>query len=252
MEKFFATILVFTCFCVVLFAQKSPEPTQSKFTLGVLAGINIPKLTGNSSNPLSNGYGSRLGAAFGFTSSYSFSRSWGLRTDLLYSSEGGRRNGMQAFTDASSYNPNFPAGTYLYANFKTQSILNYLELPVLAKYSFPTKKNALKFYVDFGPYFGYLLNAKQVNSGNSYIYYQDSPITPGAQSFDTTTSITSSINRFNMGITGGVGVSHKFCSGNIFLDVRGAYGLLNIQKYSEDGKSHNGNVCIAVGYSIPL
>ena len=251
MKRFFVTALVFICFCTALLAQEVSKKEPSKFTVGIFGGLNIPKLTDNSNNPLSKGYGSRLGAAFGFTSSYSFNQKFSLRTDLLYSSEGGKRDGMQAFTEASSYNPSFPAGTYLYADFNTKTILNYLELPVMAKYSFPTK-SALKFYVDLGPYLGYLLNAKQVNSGNSYIYYAGNPVTSSAQSFDSTASVTGSINRFNVGITGGIGMAHKLCSGNVFLDVRGAYGLINIQKYSEDGKSHSGNVCIVVGYSVPL
>jgi hypothetical protein len=256
MKKLFATILVFSCLSSTLFAQKMHNPVKHMFTLGVLGGINIPKLTDNSDNPLSQGYGSRLGAAFGLTSSYTLNKKFSLRADLLYSSEGGRRDGMQAFNEVAS-------GTYWYANIKNQSILNYLEIPLLAKYSFSTQK-AFKFYIDLGPYFGYLLNAKQkISDGTGLVYFDMAGTVPvpnpevsgqpfPAQALNATNDITGSINRFNMGLTGGGGVSHKLYSGNIFLDIRGAYGLLNIQKYSTDGKSHNGNVCIAIGYSVPL
>ena len=44
----------------------------------------------------------------------------------------------------------------------------------------------------------------------------------------------------------------KVGKGDLFLDLRGAYGLTTVQKYSADGNSHNGYLLIALGYSIPL
>ena len=69
--------------------------------------------------------------------------------DILYSSEGGQRNGMQALA-GSSFNPQVPAGTYFYANYNNESILNYLEIPVMAKY-FITLSKSSRLYIDFDP-----------------------------------------------------------------------------------------------------
>jgi len=217
-----------------------------------LGGLNIPRFNGGGDNPLSSGWQSRTGPAFGILASFELRHNFALQTELLYSSEGGMRNGMQAI-DAKSINPQVPAGTYFYANFDNESILNYLELPVMLKYSFPLSKSS-SFYLDFGPYIGILLNGRQITNGSSAIYadaggtQQIAPQSP----FSADTDITDDIKGFNFGITGGVGFSKDIWIGDIILDIRGAYGITTIQKDTENGRSHIGNVLVAIGYAVPL
>jgi hypothetical protein len=71
-----------------------------------------------------------------------------------------------------------------------------------------------------------------------------------AQSFNATVTTTSSINPVNFGLTGGIGFTQTVGFGDIFLDVRGAYGLTVVQKNTQDGSGHTGNLSIALGYSI--
>ncbi len=251
MKKLLITLSVLVNMTGFLFSQS--DSSESKFVLGVLGGLNIPKLSGSNNNPLSSNYTSRLGEAFGVTASYFLKSNFALRADLLYSSEGGKRNGIQAM-DASSVNPQAPAGTYLYANYYNESILNYVEIPVMLKYFIPVCKSST-CYIDFGAYAGYLLNAKQETSGSSLIYADKAatiPVVPISQSFNATTTTTSSINPFNFGLTGGVGITQQIVFGEIFLDARGAYGLTAVQKNSQDGQSHNGYLLISFGYAIPL
>ena len=258
MKKLFVTSFAFFCLNALLFAQSSSDNRESKFTLGIFGGLNIPQLSGGNSNELSRDYTSRKGDAFGLTASYSLESNFALRADILYSSEGGKRNGIQAI-DTSSINSMVPAGTYFYADFKNESILNYLEIPVMVKYFIPVCKSS-KFYIDFGPYIGFLLNAKQKTSGTSIIYADRAETIPvtimgypiPAQSFDASSTVTSSIKPVNVGLTGGIGFTQTLGIGDIFLDVRGAYGLTTIQKNTQDGSSHTGNLLIALGYDIPL
>ncbi len=235
------------------FAKSSSDTTAQKFSLGVLGGINIPDLSGGSGNPLSKDYSSRIGEAFGLTASYPICTHFALRIDALYSSEGGKRNGAQAFE--LNPNPEAPAGSYLYATFDNQSILNYFEVPVMLKYIINIGSSS-KFYIDLGPMVGFLLNAQQKTSGNSYVYEDTAetmPVTPGPQSFNATTTVTSSINPVNFGFTGGIGIKQGVGFGMIFLDIRGAYGLTYVQKnIAADGNNHIGNLLFALGYSIPL
>lgn len=253
MKKMSIAFFVFVLMTIQLSAQSSVN-RDNKFTLGILGGLNIPQLSGGKNNELSRDYTSRLGEVFGLTTSYSLSSKLALRVDALYSSEGGKRNGMQAI-DAASFNPQAPAGTYLYANFKNESILNYLEFPVMVKYSIPIS-NPSKFYINLGPYVGFLLNAKEKTSGTSLVYLDRAATSPvpqlPAQSFDASTSTTSSIHPVNVGLTGGIGVNHTLGMGNVFLDVRGAYGLTVVQKNKVDGSSHTGSLLIAIGYSFAL
>jgi len=249
MKKLFITLFVLVCLTNMLFAQSSSEKRGYDFTLGIFGGLNIPDLTGGNGNELSRDFTSREGEAFGLTATCSLGSNFALRADVLYSSEGGKRNGIQAI-EASPYAP----GSYLYANINNESILNYAEIPVMLKYSIPVCKSS-KFYVDFGPYVGFLLNAKQKTSGTSLIYAdrtETMPVSPADQSFNANTDVTKSINPVNFGLTGGVGYAQGVGFGEIFLDVRGGYGLTLVQKNTQDGTSHIGNLLIALGYSIPL
>jgi Outer membrane protein beta-barrel domain len=251
MKKMSLFLLVLFCLMSISSAQSSHLNGDSKYTIGILGGLNIPRLSGGNGNELSRDYTSRSGEAFGLTSSMDLGSDLDLRVDLLYSSEGGKRNGVQAF-DASSINPLVPAGTYFYATFNNESILNYLEIPVMLKYQIPLNKSH-KFFVDFGPYVGFLLNAKQKTSGSSIIYAdreKTQMVVTDAQSFDANTDITNDINPINFGLTGGGGFSQRVNAGEIFLDFRGAYGLLVIQKEKKNGSSHNGNLLIDLGYAL--
>jgi Outer membrane protein beta-barrel domain len=251
MKKLTTTLFVLVCLTSLSFSQSSSLKGGTDFSVGILGGLNIPRLSGGNGNELSRDYTSRSGPAFGLSASLGLGPHFALTADLLYSSEGGKRDGVQAI-DASSINPLVPAGTYFYANFKNQSILNYAEIPVMVKYIIPFNKSQ-KVYLDFGPYVGFLLNAKQKTSGSSIIYQdraQTMPVVESAQSFNVSTDITSDINTVNFGVTGGVGFEQMFNSNEVFLDVRGAYGLTVIQKVSANGNSHNGNLLIDLGYAL--
>lgn len=258
MKKLSATLFVLICLTTMSFAQSPASTSSSKFALGIFGGLNIPRLSGGNNNELSRDYTSRAGEAFGLTSSLDLGSNFNLRADLMYSSEGGKRDGIQAL-DASSFNPLAPAGTYFYAKYNNESILNYAEIPVMLKYLIPLNKLS-RFFVDFGPYVGFLLNAKQKTSGSSIVYAdraETQAVTIDPQSgqafkvsFDANTAVTSSINPVNFGLTGGGGFSQRIGSGEIFIDFRGAYGIVVIQKNKQDGTSHNGNLLIDLGYAL--
>lgn len=260
MKKLFVTITVVCLASASVFAQNSKQENKPHFQLAALGGLNIPDLTGGGGNPLSSGWSSRTGEAFGIAAIFNLSHHFALQTDVMYSSEGGKRNGMQAI-DGSSINPQAPAGTYFYADFHNQSILNYMEIPVMLKYNLPVGKSSA-FYVDFGPYAGFLLKARQKTSGSSIVYADNTGTTavtvnpatgqPIPVPFNADMDISNSIKNFNFGLTGGIGYSQYVGFGNIFLDFRGAYGLTIIQKNTKDGSSHTGNLLIDIGYSIPL
>jgi hypothetical protein len=69
---------------------------------------------------------------------------------------------------------------------------------------------------------------------------------------DASTNGTSSIKPFNVGLTGGIGIAQKLGYGKLFFDIRGAYGLVSAQRYSQNGDSHSGYILLALGYSIKL
>lgn len=219
------------------------------FTLGVRSGISVPNLSasGSQTNPLNSGYSSRIGPDEAIFGEYHLSSSFSLQAMLEYSSQGGKKNGMQAFP-----NPNGDTPPYLYANFKSEAKLNYLLVPILAKYNWKLGSNSpWRLYVDAGPFAGFLLSAHQVTSGSSNIYLDEAgqqQISPSPQSFDSTNNIKDQLNTFNFGVSGNVGFAYHFGKNNIFIEGGGNYGFLNIQKGTANGKNQTGAGTVAIGY----
>ncbi|MFI5140439.1 MAG: porin family protein [Sphingobacteriales bacterium] len=240
--------LVFFCFTV----------KAQNFALGVRGGMSIPNLTAGSGNqnPLNTGYSSILGPDAGLFAEFKFSGLFSLQPMIEYSTQGGKKNGLQAFTTPDAMAAMFPPGQapqYLYANYNSQAKMNYLLIPVLAKFGWNfSKTSPWRVYVDAGPFAGFLLSAHQVTSGESQFYTDPAgtqPLQGGPQSFNATTDIKSQLHTFNFGIEGNVGFSYKLGKGNLFIEGGGNYGFLNIQKFAADGKNETGAGTVVIGYS---
>lgn len=231
------------------------------FSLGVRGGISIPNLSasGSNENPLNTGYSSRLGPDFGIFGEFKISQVFSIQPMAEYSSQGGKKSGLQAFPTPSAYAAYFqpgPAPAYLYADFKSEAKLNYLMIPVLAKFGWNLKpKSPVRIYVDAGPFVGFLLSAKQVTSGSSNVYGDaggQNQLTQSAQSFDATQNIKSQLNKTNFGVEGNVGISYGTGKSNIFIEGGFNYGFLNIQKGTANGKNNTGAGTVSLGYAYQL
>jgi hypothetical protein len=231
-------------------------------SLGVKGGISIPQLRGGNSEQ-TQGYTSRLGPDFGIFASKDLLGSFGVQVELLYASQGGKKTGTQPIPDGSLPTGTVPPGTVLYASYNNETILNYLEVPILARYTMNVSGNTgvLKVYVDAGPYFGILLNAKTETSGTSSIYTDKAGtpllLPPAGQpippvDFTATTDVTGDIKKLNAGITVGVGVATPLGPGELGLDARGSYGLSDIQRDPANGKNNTGSFVITICYAIQV
>jgi hypothetical protein len=239
-------------FLLLVFFITGNASAQSTW-VGVHGGLSIPDLSGGKGNAISTNYTSRLAGNFGLQADYAFTQKFSIDVELNYAGQGGKRDGLQPVTNLpAQYAQLVPPGDYLYGNFKNTAAFDYLELPILARMKWG---KAFKFYVNAGPYLGLLLHAEEKTKGSSYIYEDPqgtTPISPAPVDFTANTNITSDIHKFNVGVTGGIGISQSFGRNLIFLDGRFEYGLLNIQKNSADGKDNTGNVLISLGYSYRL
>jgi hypothetical protein len=239
---------------------------EAQWDIGVRGGISIPNLSagGSQQNPLNTGYSSRQGPDFGVLGEYHFTNLFSLEVGAEYSSQGGKKNGFQAFTTppqlATYYEmQNMPAPPYLYANYKSEAKLNYLMIPVLAKVGWDLgHQSPFRFYLAAGPFLGILLSAKQVTSGNRMVY-QDAagqePLPNGNLSFDQTTDLKSEIHEVNFGIDGHIGLAYALGTEkiqHIFVEAGGNYGFLNIQKGAANGKNNAGAGVATLGYSHAL
>ena len=249
-------ILAWSLIVLTIFLSQITNAQQ--FSLGARGGISIPNLSasGSSQNPLNTGYKSRFGPDAAVTGEYSLSSLFSLEAMVEYSSQGGKKSGMQAFPTPAAMAAMFPAGqapTYLYANFKSEAKMNYLMVPILAKFGWNFKNNSpLRVYVDAGPFAGFLLNAHQVTSGSSMVYADaqgQQPLTPQPQSFDSTTNIKSQLNTFNFGVSANVGLAYRIKKSKVCIEGGGNYGFLNIQKGTANGKNNTGAGTVDIGYA---
>jgi len=255
MKSKFFKIAVSACFFIVsahiCFGQKA-------FLLGVKGGIDIPNLSAGSgagSNPVSQGWSSRLGPYFGIVVMHNLSHHFSLQAELNYSSQGGKKNGKQAIP-TSDFTTNPPPGTpqYIYANINSETKLNYIELPILARVDLPLGSK-LKFFINAGPYFGYLVAAKDVVTGTSNVYADEAetmPLLPQAIPLNTSQDVKSDIKKFNMGIQGGIGLAVNAPLGSIMIAIGGNYGFIPIQKDKANGQNNTGAANFTLGYLFKL
>ncbi len=228
--------------------------------LGIQGGISIPNLSSGGANatPLSTGYSSRSGPDFGINAEFKISGLFSIQPQLEYSSQGGKKDGLQAFPTPAQVAQEFPSGQapqYLYANYNSTAKINYLMIPVLAKLAWDFKGSPLRLYVDAGPFVSFLIYGKQVTSGSSQFYTDPAgtmPLPGGAQSFDNTQDIKNQLRSTNVGIEGNLGLEYKLKKSYFFIEAGGNYGFINIQTVAADGSNNTGAATVNIGYSIWL
>lgn len=244
------TILLFA-FTILLMAGSSVY--AQSFKLGVRGGMNIPNLTnGNSNNPQSSGYSSRLAADFAIFGEFRISKLFSIQPMIEYSEQGGKKNGLQAFPTPVAFSQ-YVNQPYVYADYKSTAHLNYLMVPILAKFGWNLGQTSpWRFYVDAGPFAGYLISAEQVTSGSSLIYMDASkqqPLSNTPQSFNNKEKIRDQLHHFNVGISGNIGLAYSFQNSSIFIEGGGDFGFVNIQKNPANGSNHTGAATITIGYA---
>lgn len=125
--------------------------------------------------------------------------------------------------------------------------LNYLEIPFLAHLAFGKEPYGLQFYINLGPQIGILLGDEETYEGT--------------WSIESRPNATQSIyakpidNKFDYGITGGLGLELRTKAGNFFVEGRYYYGLgdiFNNSKTDDFGRSANMTISARLGYSMRI
>jgi hypothetical protein len=120
----------------------------------------------------------------------------------------------------------------------------------------------MRFFLNMGPYAGYLVRARAVTKGTSALYLDEAgmmPISilpatnPLLVDLGADTDVMDSLKRWNFGLAGGGGAIYPLGSGDLILEAHFQLGLITIQKDVEtSGKSQTGAVVVSLGYSLPL
>jgi len=229
---------------------------NAQLRIGAKGGVSIPNLEGTTEQ--SKGYISRQGAYGGLLLNFTLTPLLSLQPEINFSPQGGKRNGVQQVPSDALTGVSLPQGISLYANFRNTTILNYVEVPVLLKF---TIGHRLKYYVCFGPYMAFLVEAKTITNGSGLMYVDETGTIPikvnenqlPPVSFNGTINIRENIKAINAGMQGGLGLQHHVGPGSIFLEGRTVMGITNIQTHPKtDGRSQTGSLAIAIGYLIKI
>lgn len=120
-------------------AQKAKETTtDGKLQFGIKAGVNIAQMHSKDADGSSNSK-SIVGPNAGIFARFGLSKSFGIQPELTYSQLGGKQSSEEGS-----------------AKYTDKITLNYLTLPVLAKYTIATSG----FSVYAGPQVGFFLSGK--------------------------------------------------------------------------------------------
>lgn len=229
-----------------------------KIALGVRGGVSIPNLTtgGDVTNPLNDGYKSRFGPDFAVFAEFKVSKMFSLQPMIEYSAQGGKKTGIQAFPTPASTAAMFPPGyapTYLYAKYDNTAKLNYLMIPILAKFGWNLgSASPVRLYVNAGPFVSLLVSAHQVLEGTSPIYMDaegQQVLDPTETKFDHNLDIKQNLRRANFGVQANVGVSYTIKRSSIFVEGGFNYGFVNIQKDAANGQNQTGAATASIGYA---
>ncbi|AQG79957.1 hypothetical protein AWR27_11845 [Spirosoma montaniterrae] len=197
----------------------SAASAQQRFSAGPRLGLNLSNYWGNS-----DGMSMKPGLAAGVGLMYSSLNHFGLGVDVLYSQRGARYRGN---------------------NLEFTQRVNYLEIPVVAKY-FLTLNGNFRPNVYIGPSLGVRLNAKRVNGE----YLQGSgPVINGDNNND--------FNSLDLGATGGFQLNWRGAGERqrFLIDARYTLGLSEVQAglpnlWGRRNSLQNSTITLTLGYSF--
>jgi opacity protein-like surface antigen len=197
------TIMVLLGLSTSVFAQKKGD---------VEFGVNI----GYNNSSVSDSYDSSdTGSGFnlGGSMDYYFSNSWSVKTKLIYD----RKGWDNGFIEDE------------FGSTITDFNLDYLTVPVMASWHFGNKRN---WFLEFGPYVGFLLNAEETRFG---------------------TDVTDSFNETDFGLALGIGVKIPINDKlKLFFEYEGQGGLVDIFKQNDYSAVTNSRSSINVGLNFLL
>lgn len=207
----------------------------AQVSLGFRAGVQLADVQASGiTNSLRPNTQAIWGPNLALLTEIGLSPNFAIQTEFNYLTRGFEiREGV----DLELFGANIPLG----ATVTTR--INYLDLPILAKYKFGGEK--VGAYLIAGPVFGYALNGRLETRANFLV---DIPI------YDTDINLNNdNINRFEVGGSLGAGLSFNTSVGKFFIDARYTQGFTQMDQISFlDLNLRNKGFGISAGYSIPL
>lgn len=206
---------------------------DSKIKYGIQAGLNYSDLRGyDIPDGLDFFYSDSPAFAFlgGINFEYEIKEKLSLKLELNY-----ERKSQKADNNIGMMYAGEPTVSY---NFTSKKNYDYLVLPIMVKYCFSDENS---FYVNGGPFIGYLLKSNLTN---------DLEIDGGNNDSVETTNLN---NKTDFGLSIGLGKTIEINERNsIFIEIRENLGLTNTSKNKVwgNGEVKTNSLNLIVGYSL--
>lgn len=219
--------LIILLFSILSYSQ------NSKIKFGVQAGLNYSTLYGyNIPSEISSVFPEKPTFAYlgGLHFEYQIKEKLSLKLELNY-----ERKGQKADTYIEIIPSDGFGGEY---NFTVKKNYDYLILPIMIKYSFSDKNS---FYLNGGPFVGYLLKSNLTNDLVDIEGLENNP--------DTTTNLN---KRTDFGLSLGFGKTFELNKRSIFIEIRENLGLTNTSKTKVwgNGEAKTNSLNFIIGYSL--
>jgi hypothetical protein len=197
MKNLFTTLILVLALCPVAFSQ-----TKGTNEFDVTIGYNASTVSTTNVNA-----DYRSGFNGGVAAEHYFSDTWGFKAKVLYDQKGWA-NGFSGNTD-------------------TDFSLGYLTVPLLADWHFGRTRN---WYLNFGPYVSFLLNAKTITDGQDVKTY---------------------FNNTDGGLDIGIGVKFPVANNvKFFIEANGEGGVVDIAKGNSASAIRNSVSAINIGLNF--
>lgn len=187
---------------------------QAQLSIGPKIGINLATAGGDDVDDIK----SHLGFQFGAAAEIGISEKFAIQPELLFFQKGSK-------TEFG----------FLGTNLKIEQILNYLEIPILAKVMFGGEGGA-QFFATVGPSFGFGLGGKVKTGG------QETDINFGDDM----------LKKLDISASIGAGAQFAAGPGNLFVEARYLLGLSSLDDSSQEADVKNRGFGISAGLLFPL
>ncbi|MEJ2882322.1 porin family protein [Pedobacter sp. GR22-6] len=198
---------------LMLLGASATVQSQEKGSLefGITVGYNAATVTAGSNTNSDYRSGFNV-TAFG---DYFFSDRWSIKTKLAYDQKGWNNGFLTNLDNGQSY--------------ATDYQLNYLTIPVMANWHFGKKRN---WFLNFGPYAGILLDAKETTFGMDLKDYMKTA---------------------DVGLGLGIGVKIPVASRlKILIETEGQAGFIDVFKDNTGSEIRNSRSSINAGLVFAL
>lgn len=207
---------------------------NSKLKFGIQAGLNYATFLGYEVPKEMSPFYSES-PAFGFLGGihleYQIKEKLRLKVELNYERKGQKADNTIEITDTDGFTTRY--------NFTIKKNYDYLVLPIMVKYCF---SNQNSFYLNGGPFIGYLLKSNLTNDLEKIEGLNNDPI--------ETTNLN---HKTDFGLTVGLGKTFAINPKNsIFIEIRENLGLTNTSKSKVwgNGTAKTNSLNLILGYSL--